>query len=90
MIQRLPQRLHKLLCRVSNYFGSFELIICLGKHCIVCGRRKDMVVIYCTLIVKGIKTYAQVPAVIKSKVKDMLVCLDLGDLAVEESTTTTA
>lgn len=45
---------------------------------------KDMAEVYATLIIKGVKTYAQVPAVIKPKVKAVLEALDLGELATEE------
>lgn len=46
--------------------------------------RKDvdkMAVVYATLIIKGKKTFADVPAVIQEQVKDVLIALDLGDLA---------
>lgn len=46
--------------------------------------RKDvesMAVIYATLIVKGKKTYAQVPEKIKDKVKEVLIDLDCPELA---------
>lgn len=40
-----------------------------------------MAVIYATLIVKGKKTFAQVPERIKEQVKQVLVDLDCADLA---------
>lgn len=40
-----------------------------------------MAVIYATLIVKGKKTFAQVPAVIKEQVKQILVDLEVPELA---------
>lgn len=43
-----------------------------------------MVVVYVALIVAGRKTYAEVPAVLKEKVKAELIALDLGDLVTEE------
>lgn len=46
--------------------------------------RKDvesMAIIYVTLIVKGKKTFADVPTRIKEQVKEVLVDLDLGELA---------
>ncbi len=46
--------------------------------------RKDveqMAVVYATLIIKGKKTFADVPERIKDKVKEVLIDLDLGDLA---------
>ena len=43
----------------------------------------DMAVVYATLIVKGVKTYAQVPAKLKDQVKQILIDLDLSDLVTE-------
>lgn len=42
-----------------------------------------MAVIYATLIVKGKKTYAQVPDKIKEQVKQILIDLECDDLIVE-------
>lgn len=41
----------------------------------------NMAVIYATLIVKGKKTYAEVPAVIKEQVKQILIDLEVPELA---------
>ena len=43
----------------------------------------DMAVIYVALIVKGKRTYASVPSVLKEQVKEMLIDLELGDLVTE-------
>lgn len=46
--------------------------------------RKDvqiMAIIYATLIIKGKKTFADVPDRIKDKVKEVLIDLDCGELA---------
>ncbi len=40
-----------------------------------------MAEVYATLIIKGLKTFEQVPAVIKPKVKVVLEALDMGELA---------
>lgn len=40
-----------------------------------------MAVIYATLIVKGRKTFADVPDRIKEQVKQVLINLDCGELA---------
>lgn len=40
-----------------------------------------MAVIYATLIVKGKKTFAEVPEVIKEKVKQILINLEVPELA---------
>lgn len=42
-----------------------------------------MAVIYATLIIKGRKTFAQVPKILKEKVKERLTDLDMAELAVE-------
>ncbi len=42
-----------------------------------------MAVIYATLIAKGKKTFAEVPALIKEQVRQVLIDLDCCDLAVE-------
>lgn len=46
--------------------------------------RKDMqtmAIIYATLIIKGKKTFADVPEKIKDKVKEVLIDLDCSELA---------
>lgn len=45
---------------------------------------ETMAVIYATLIVKGKKTYAQVPEKIKLQVKQVLIDLECEDLITEE------
>ena len=40
-----------------------------------------MAVVYATLIVKGLKTFAQIPEKIKEQVKEVLVALDCPELA---------
>ena len=40
-----------------------------------------MAVIYAILIIKGKKTFAEVPAVLKDKVKEILIDLELPELA---------
>lgn len=44
---------------------------------------KEMAVIYATLIIKGKKTFDEVPVKIKDKVKGVLIDLDCGDLVTE-------
>lgn len=43
--------------------------------------RETMAVVYATLIIKGKKTFADVPERLKEKVKEVLVDLDCGELA---------
>lgn len=42
---------------------------------------EEMAVVYATLIVKGKKTFADVPDLIKSQVKEVLIALDCPELA---------
>ena len=42
---------------------------------------KQMAVVYATLIIKGKKTFAEIPDRIKDKVKEVLIDLDCGELA---------
>ena len=44
----------------------------------------NMAVIYVALIVKGKRTYASVPAVLKEQVKEMLIDLELEDLITDK------
>ncbi len=41
----------------------------------------DMVTVYVTLIVRGYKTYSQVPSTLQPQVKAELEALELGELA---------
>ena len=43
----------------------------------------SMAVIYATLIVKGVKTISQVPKSLREKVKQILIDLDMPELAEE-------
>lgn len=59
-----------------NIFGNLLIFV----------RRREvgnMAVIYVALIVKGKRDYASVPEVIKPKVREMLIDLELEDLIVE-------
>lgn len=42
---------------------------------------EEMAVVYATLIIKGKKSFADVPEKIKEQVKEVLTDLDCGDLA---------
>lgn len=42
---------------------------------------EEMAVVYATLIIKGKKSFADVPERIKEQVKEVLIDLDCGDLA---------
>lgn len=59
-----------------NIFGNLLIFV----------RRKEVVkmaVIYVALIIKGKRDYASVPEVIKPKVRELLVDLELEDLITE-------
>lgn len=51
------------------------LLILIGKGV------KDMAIVYATLIVKGKKTFAQVPDKLKEQVREILIDLDCPELA---------
>ena len=40
-----------------------------------------MAEVYATLIIKGVKTFKQVPKVLQPKVREILIALDLEELA---------
>ena len=44
---------------------------------------KDMAVIYATLIIKGLRTFASVPDRIKPQVREVLEALEVPELAEE-------
>ena len=54
-----------------NRLRELILNILLGKEA------KDMAVVYATLIIKGKKTLAQVPAIIKPQVEEILKDLEI-------------
>lgn len=56
-------------------FRGWLLIHVLGKEV------SNMAEVYATLIIKGLRTFSQVPKVIQPKVRDVLVALDLTELA---------
>lgn len=47
------------------------------------GGEQNMATIYVTLIVRGYRTYSQVPEVLKPQVKEQLEILELEELAAE-------
>ena len=63
----------KMLCRIKLFIIKLLL-------------RKDeqtMAEVYATLIVKGVKTFDQVPTIIQPKVKAVLEALEVPELAEE-------
>lgn len=52
--------------------------------CLIWGKGvKEMAVVYATLIIKGKKNFADVPARLKEQVKEILIDLDCSDLVTE-------
>ena len=50
-------------------------------HILFRKEEKQMAEVYATLIIKGVRTFNQVPAIIQQKVREVLEALDLGELA---------
>lgn len=66
--------------RIAEWFEEITdrvLIFLIGKVV------KDMAMVYATLIIKGKKTFVQVPAGIKEQVREILIDLDCEHLIVE-------
>lgn len=62
------------------------VVIKLFRHYLILLKDKEvhkMAVIYVALIVKGKRTYASVPEIIKPQVKELLIDLELEDLIEE-------
>mgnify|MGYP003288005065 FL=1 len=59
--------MQKLLIRIAFYLLRREV--------------EEMAVVYVTLIIKGKKTIEQVPGLIREQVKEILVDMDLPELA---------
>lgn len=62
------------------------LVLKLFKHYLILLKEKEvknMAVIYIALIVKGKRTFASVPEIIKPQVKELLIDLELEDLIEE-------
>ncbi|WP_156488360.1 CD1375 family protein [Fictibacillus phosphorivorans] len=60
-----------------KFLQRFKMIIYLLRMEV----NSDMVTVYVTLIVRGYKTYSQVPDTLKPQVKAELEALELGELA---------
>lgn len=61
-------------------------VVCVCAALTINKRRKekeDMAVIYATLIIKGSRTIGQVPAILREEVKQILIDLELPELAEE-------
>lgn len=56
-----------------------------SKYLFILGRREvaNMAAIYVALILKGKRKYSDIPTVIKPRVKEMLIDLELEDLITE-------
>lgn len=61
----------KMLCRIK----LFILRLLLRKE------EQTMAEVYATLIIKGVKTFSQVPDKLKPQVKEILIALECEDMA---------
>lgn len=73
-------KMFRQICeRLLNSFWALNLDLALfimrGKGVL------DVAVVYATLIVKGKKTFAQVPEKLKEQVKEILIALDCPEMA---------
>ena len=63
------------MSKIITEVGFLALTLFFGKEV------KMMAVIYATLIIKGKKTFADVPERLKDQVRQLLIDLDCGELA---------
>lgn len=66
--------------RITNFFAivTDKVIFFMIRKVVT-----DMAVVYATLIVKGKKTFVQVPATLKEDVRQILIDLDCEHLIIE-------
>lgn len=68
----------KICVKLWNRFWTLILnlaaVMLLGKGV------EAVAVVYATLIVKGVKTFADVPVMLKEQVKEILIALDCAEL----------
>lgn len=69
----------KICVKLWNSFWT--LILNLAAWMLLGKGVTDVAVVYATLIVKGMKTFADVPDLLKEQVKEILIALDCGYLA---------
>lgn len=69
----------KICVKLWNSFWTLILnlaaLMLLGKGV------EAVAVVYATLIIKGVKTFADVPDLLKEQVKEILIALDCAELA---------
>lgn len=79
-LRTFGRRLKRCWRKITEWFKNCAdrvLFYLLGKVV------NDLAVVYATLIVKGKKTFSQVPATLKEQVRQILIDLDLPELAEE-------
>jgi hypothetical protein len=85
--ERVLKQLMMFLKESELKFRQFWMLILMLKYLLLKFiLRKDvneMAIIYATLIVKGKKTFAEVPERIKEQVRQVLIDLECEELAVE-------
>ena len=69
--------LSKFVQKLKNFWLKLEVSI----KFLFFKEEEIMAVVYATLIVKGVKTFDQVPALIKEQVKQVLIDLEVPELA---------
>ncbi len=75
MFQRETKKKFKLFSIINNYLSKLSTNIGL----LLIGGGDEMVVVYATLIVKGVKTIQQVPTKLQADVRNHLNSLDLDE-----------
>lgn len=73
------------LKKSGQKFKQYWMLILMLRFLLFLFRKdvKDMAVIYATLIVKGVKTFTEVPERIKDQVRQVLIDLDCSHLIEE-------
>jgi len=66
-------KMKNLISRVKAAAGLFFYVMKGGEQ--------DMIMVYVSLITKGLKAIADVPAALREQVKEMLISIDCGFLA---------
>lgn len=69
----------KICVKLWNSFWT--LILNLAAVMLLEKGVEAVAVVYATLIVKGVKTFADVPVMLKEQVKEILIALDCAELA---------
>lgn len=77
IIKNILNKLKKRREGLDRFLYGLEIIILILEGGV------DMAVIYATLIVRGARTYAEVPQTLKKQVKQVLIDLEMEELVIE-------